>query len=149
MLKEFRAFIERGNVVDLAVAVVIGAAFGKIITSLVDGIIMPPIGLLLGKVDIASLFLTLDEAKGVPVSLAEAKAKGIPVVAYGQFLNDAVNFLIIAFVVFLVVKAVNHIKSRQAAAEAAPTTKDCPYCLSAIPIGASRCAHCTAQFQAA
>src|SRR5918912_4362231 len=104
MFKEFREFIKRGNVMDLAVAVILAAAFGKIVTSLVEGVVMPPIGLLLGKVDFASLFLVLDSSKGDPVSLAEAKAKGIPVIAYGQFLNDVINFLVIAFVVFLVVR---------------------------------------------
>src|ERR687886_611174 len=103
MLKEFREFIARGNVIDLAVAVIIGAAFGKIVTSLVEGIIMPPIGLLLGKIDFASLFYVLDTSKGQPISLADAKAKGVPVIAYGAFLNDVVNFLIVAFVVFLIV----------------------------------------------
>ncbi len=112
MLKEFKDFIARGNVVDLAVAVIIGAAFGKIITSLVDGIIMPPIGLLLGKVDFASLFYVLNHAKGDPVSMADAKAKGIPVIAYGAFINDIVNFLIVAFVIFLIVKAMNSRKKR-------------------------------------
>jgi large conductance mechanosensitive channel len=147
MLKEFREFINRGNVIDLAVAVVIAAAFGKIITSFVDGIIMPPIGLVLGKVDFASLFYTLDASKGVPASLAEAKAKGIPVVAYGQFINDAINFLIVAFVVFLVVKAYNRSKSKQATSDA-PTTKDCPRCLTSIPLKAARCAACCADLQA-
>src|SRR6267378_6502943 len=107
MLKEFKEFIARGNVLDLAAAVVIGVAFGKIVTSLVEGIIMPPVGLLLGKVDFSSLFFVLDHAKGQPVSLADAKAKGIPVVAYGAFINDIVNFLIIAFVIFLIVRIVN------------------------------------------
>src|SRR5215207_4831589 len=148
MFKEFREFIARGNVVDLAVAVVIGAAFGKIITSFVEGVIMPPIGLKLGRVDFASLFYTLDSSKGVPVSLADAKAKGIPIVAYGQFLNDIINFLIIAFVIFLVVKAYNRAKSKQSA-DASPPTKDCPYCLSTIPLKATRCKDCTAEFAAA
>ncbi len=148
MFKEFREFIARGNVIDLAVAVVIGAAFGKIITSLVEGIVMPPIGLILGKVDFASLFYVLDSSKGVPVSLADAKTKGIPVVAYGQFLNDIINFLIIAFVIFLIVKAYNRLKSKQAAADS-PTTKDCPYCLSTIPLKATRCKDCTAELAAA
>src|SRR6201988_3877504 len=103
MLKEFKEFIARGNVIGLAIAVVIGAAFGRIVTSLVEGIVMPPIGLILGKVDFASMFYVLDSSKGVPASLAEAKAKAIPVIAYGQFLNDVINFLIIAFVIFLVV----------------------------------------------
>ena len=149
MFKEFREFIARGNVIDLAVAVVIGAAFGKIITSLVEGIVMPPIGLIFGKVDFASLFYVLDYTKGTPVSLADAKAKGIPVVAYGQFLNDVINFLIVAFVIFLVVKAYNRLKSKQASGDGAPTTKDCPYCLSTIPLKATRCKDCTAELAAA
>ena len=143
MLKEFKDFIARGNVVDLAVAVIIGVAFGKIITSLVDGIIMPLVGLLLGKVDFASLFYVLNHAKGDPVSLADAKAKGIPVIAYGAFINDIINFLIIGFVIFLIVKAVNSRKSKEA------ITKDCPYCLSAIPILATRCSGCCADLKAA
>ncbi len=148
MFKEFREFIARGNVIDLAVAVVIGAAFGKIVTTLVEGLIMPPVGLLLGKVDFLSLFYVLDSSKGVPASLADAKAKGIPVFAYGQFVNDVINFLIIAFVVFLVVKAYNHLKSKQADDDA-PTTKDCPRCLSTIPLKATRCPQCTSEFAAA
>jgi large conductance mechanosensitive channel len=148
MWKEFREFIARGNVIDLAVAVVIGAAFGKIVTSLVEGILMPPIGMVIGKVDFASLFYVLDTSKGVPASLAEAKAKGIPVIAYGQFLNDVINFLIIAFVIFLIVKQVNRLKSKQAT-DAGPTTKDCPFCLSTIPLKATRCPQCTSQLQAA
>jgi large conductance mechanosensitive channel len=149
MWKEFREFIARGNVIDLAVAVIIGAVFGKIITSLVEGIIMPPIGLLLKNVDFASLFYVLDNSKGSPASLADAKAKAIPVIAYGQFINDIINFLIVAFVVFLVVRAVNRIKSEPAAPSAAPTTKDCPYCLSTIPLKATRCAQCTSELKAA
>jgi len=143
MLKEFKEFLARGNVVDLAVAVIIGAAFGKIVASLVDGILMPPIGLLLGKVDFASLFLVLDHSKGVPASLADAKAKGIPVVAYGAFINEIVNFVIIAFVIFLLVKAVN--RKRQVD----PTTKDCPQCLTKIPLAATRCSGCCADLEAA
>ncbi len=146
MLKEFKDFIARGNVVDLAVAVIIGVAFGKIITSLVDGIIMPPIGLLFGKVDFASRFYVLYNAKGIvgdPTSLADAKARGIPVIAYGAFINDIVTFLIIAFVVFLVVKALNSRKSKE------PATKECPYCLAAIPIPATRCSGCCAELKAA
>ena len=143
MFKEFREFIARGNVIDLAVAVVIGAAFGKIVASLVEGIIMPPIGLILGKIDFSSLFYVLDSSQGVPVSLAEAKAKGIPVIAYGAMINDVVNFLIIAFVIFLIVKAVNNLKRKEEPPAAAPSTKSCPYCLSTIPLNATRCAHCT------
>ena len=143
MLKEFKEFVSRGNVVDLAIAVVIGVAFGKIVTSLVEGIIMPPIGLLLGRIDFASLFIVLDHSKGVPISLADAKAKGIPVVAYGAFINDIVNFLIIAFVIFLLVKIVNRIRRKD------PSTKDCPHCLTAIPVAATRCSGCCAELRAA
>lgn len=143
MLKDFKEFIARGNVIDLAVAVVIGIAFGKIITSLVDGIIMPPIGFLLGKVDFANLFLVLDHAKGDPVSLADAKAKAIPVIAYGAFINDVINFLIIAFVIFVLVKIITRNRKTD------PSTKDCPYCLSAIPLGATRCSGCCAELKAA
>jgi large conductance mechanosensitive channel len=139
MLKEFREFIARGNVLDLAVAVIIGAAFGKIITALVDGIVMPPIGLLLGKVDFASLFIDLSGTH--PASLDAAKKAGVPVLAYGAFINEIVSFLIIAFVVFLIVKSVN---ARKKAEEAAPTTKDCPHCLTAIPLAATRCSGCCA-----
>lgn len=143
MLKEFREFIARGNVIDLAVAVIIGGAFGKIVTSLVEGIIMPPIGLLLGKVDFASLFVDLSGRN--PSSLAEAKTNGYPVIAYGVFINDVINFLIIAFVVFLIIRAIN---KRRKAEEAAPTTKDCPHCLSAIPLAATRCSGCCAELEA-
>ncbi|HYO92676.1 MAG TPA: large conductance mechanosensitive channel protein MscL [Pyrinomonadaceae bacterium] len=147
MWKEFREFIARGNVIDLAVAVIIGAAFGKIVTTLVEGIIMPPIGMLLSKVDFTGLFMVLGSHDPRPVSLAEAKARGIPVIAFGQLINDAINFLIIAFVVFLLVRMVNHIKSKQAEGEI--TTKDCPHCLSTIPLKATRCAHCTIDLQMA
>jgi large conductance mechanosensitive channel len=137
MLQEFKAFIARGNVVDLAVAVIIGAAFGKIITALVDGILMPPLGLALGGVDFSSLFIVLDRSKGVPASLAEAKTAGIPVIAYGAFINEIINFLIVAFAMFLLVKQANRFKGPVAA-----TTKECPKCLTAIPLGAKRCAAC-------
>ena len=143
MLKEFKEFIARANVVDLAVGVIIGVAFGKIITSLVEGIIMPPIGLLLGKVDFSSLLLVLDHTKGVPVSLADAKAKGIPVIAYGAFLNEVINFIIIALVIFIIVKIVNKIRKKD------PGKKDCPRCLTPIPIAATRCAACCADLNAA
>jgi len=146
MGKEFRDFIKRGNVVDLAVAVIIGAAFGKIVTTLVEGVIMPPIGLALGGVDFASLFYPLSTAKGIPISLADAKAKGIPVIAYGQLINDIINFLIVAFVVFLLVKQVNRMKSKPSEG---PTTKDCTYCLSTIPLKATRCPHCTSELRPA
>ena len=137
MWKEFKEFIARGNVIDLAVAVIIGAAFGKIVTSLVEGVIMPPIGMALGKMDFSSMFIDLSGLK--PASLADAKAKGLPVIAYGALINDIVNFLIIAIVVFLVVKAVNRLR---AAPPPPPNTKDCPRCLTAIPLAATRCAAC-------
>ena len=144
MLKEFRDFIARGNVLDLAVAVIIGAAFGKTISSLVEGVIMPPIGLLLGKVDFSNLIIDLSGQH--PASLADAKAKGLPVIAYGAFLNDVITFVIVAIVIFLVVKAANRMK-REQPAEA--STKDCPYCLSSIPIAATRCSGCTSELPAA
>ncbi len=140
MLKEFKEFIARGNVVDLAVAVIIGAAFGKIISSLVEGVIMPPIGLLLGKADFSNLFIDISGQH--PVSLADAQSRGLPVIAYGRFINDIVNFLIIAFVIFLVVKAVNKLKAEP---PPPPNTKDCPYCLTAIPLAAKRCLACTSE----
>ena len=145
--KEFRDFIARGNVIDLAVGVIIGAAFGKIVTSLVEGIIMPPIGLVLGRIDFSSLFYVLDASKGVPASLAEAKAKGIPVIAYGQFINDFIGFLIVAFTVFLLVKKANQIKSGLDAGTPAeaPSAKECPYCASTISIKATRCPNCTSE----
>jgi large conductance mechanosensitive channel len=143
MLKEFKEFVARGNVIDLAVGVIIGAAFGKIVTSLVEGIIMPPIGLLLGGIDFANLFVVLDSSKGVPASLADAKTKGIPVIAYGAFINDLVNFAIIAFVIFLLIKFVNKVRRKDV------STKDCPLCLTAIPVAATRCASCCADLTAA
>jgi len=144
MLREFKEFIARGNVVDLAVAVVIGAAFGRIITSLVEGVLMPPIGLALGKADFSSLFIDLSGQR--PVSLADAQLRGLPVIAIGSFLNEIVNFLIIAFVIFLVIKAINRLR---AAPPPPPNTKDCPYCLTAIPVGATRCPACTSDFATA
>jgi large conductance mechanosensitive channel len=143
MLREFKEFIARGNVIDLAVAVVIGAAFGKIVTSLVEGVIMPPIGLALGHVDFSNLFIDLSGQR--PASLADAQLRGLPVIAYGQFLNDVITFLIIAFVIFLVIKAINRLR---AAPPPPPNTKDCPYCLTAIPLAATRCAACCADIPA-
>src|ERR1044072_19473 len=137
MWREFKEFIARGNVVDLAVAVIIGAAFGKIITSLVEGVIMPPIGMALGKADFSNLFIDLSGQR--PVSLADAQLRGLPVITYGSFLNNIIKFLIIAFAVFLVVKAVNRLR---AAPPPPPNTKDCPACLTAIPLGAKRCSAC-------
>lgn len=140
MWKEFASFIARGNVIDLAVAVIIGAAFGKIVSALVDGILMPPLGMLLGGVDFTSLFVVLDAAQGIPASLAEAKAKGIPVIAYGSFINEVISFLIIAFVIFILIK-----RLRPAAPETAPTTKSCPFCFSVIAVAATRCPQCTSE----
>ena len=143
VVREFREFIARGNVIDLAVGVIIGAAFGKIVTTLVEGIIMPPIGLALGRIDFSSLFYVLDPSKGVPASLADAKAKGIPVITYGQFLNDIISFLIVALAVFILVKQVNRLK-REAPAPS-PTSKECPYCATSIPLKARRCPNCTSE----
>jgi large conductance mechanosensitive channel len=147
MLKEFREFVARGNVVDLAVGVIMGAAFGRIVTTLVEGVIMPPLGLLLGRTDFSGLFFVLDSTKGIPLSLTDAKTNGVPVIAYGQFINDIVSFLIVALAVFLLVKQVNRIKKAfdTPAPAAVPTTKDCPFCASPIPLRASRCPNCTSQ----
>lgn len=150
MLKEFRDFIARGNVIDLAVGVIIGAAFGKIVTTLVEGVLMPPLGLVLGRIDFSSLFYVLDTSKGIPPSLAEAKAMGIPVIAYGQFINDVIGFLIVALAVFVLVKQVNRIKSGMDAPHppaGPPTTKECQYCASTISIKATRCPNCTSPLQ--
>ena len=139
MLKEFKEFALRGNVLDMAIGVIIGGAFGKIVTSLVSDVLMPPLGLLLGQVDFSSLFLNLS---GTPQpSLAAAKAAGAPTVNYGVFLQTVFDFIILAFVIFMVVKQVNRLK--KPVVPAAPTTKDCPLCLSTIPIRATKCAQCT------
>ncbi len=144
MLKEFKEFAMRGNVLDMAVGIIIGAAFGRIITSLVNDVLMPPIGLLLGKVDFSNLFVNLS-GTAYP-SLAEAKKAGASVIAYGSFLNTVLDFLIVAFVIFLLIKQVN--RRKKPAPAAAPSTKDCPFCQSAIPLKASRCPHCTSQLAA-
>jgi large conductance mechanosensitive channel len=141
MLKEFKEFIMRGNVLDLAIAVIIGAAFGAIVTSMVNDILMPPLGLALGKVDFKDLFISLN-GQTYP-SLAVAKTAGAPVIAYGQFINTVINFLVIAFVIFMIVKQANRFK--KPAPVAAPTTKECVYCASAIPIKAVRCPLCTSE----
>ena len=146
MLKEFKAFAMKGNVLDLAVAVIIGAAFGAIVTSMVNDVIMPPIGMILGHIDFKDLFISLNGT--TYASLAEAKAKGAPVVAYGQFMNTVINFLIVALVIFLVVKGVSRLTPAEKPAPAVPTTKDCPFCCTAIPIPAKRCPNCTSQLTA-
>ena len=147
MLREFKEFAMRGSVVDMAVGIIIGAAFGAIVNSLVSDVIMPPIGLLLSKVDFANLFLVLNEGKvaGPYASLSEAKAAGAVTFNYGMFVNTIISFLIVAFALFLVVRYVNRLRGIAQAPPGEPTTKDCPYCLSAIPIKASRCPHCTSE----
>jgi large conductance mechanosensitive channel len=149
MFKEFKEFAMRGNVLDMAVGIVIGASFGAIITSFVADVIMPPIGLLLGNIDFSSLFIILKEGKvpGPYESLAAAKAAGAVTLNYGVFINTIISFLIVAFAVFLVIKNMNRLKREQEAPPAAPTTKECPFCLSAIPIKAVKCAHCTAELK--
>ena len=141
MLKEFREFVVKGNVIDLAVGIIIGIAFGAIVTSLVNDIIMPPIGLLLGKINFSDLFINLS-GTAYP-SLKAAKDAGAATINYGVFLNAVINFIIVAFVVFLLVKQVNRMKKEPAPAE--PNTKECKYCLSNIPVKATRCPHCTSQ----
>ena len=142
MLKEFKEFAMRGNVMDLAVGVIIGAAFGKIVTSLVEDVLMPPIGQLAGKVDFSGLFISLS---GKPYdTLKAAKEAGVATLNYGIFLNNVINFLIVAFVVFLVVQQMNRL-TRKPAPAVVPTTKDCPQCAMPIPLAAKRCGHCTSQ----
>jgi large conductance mechanosensitive channel len=143
MWKDLKAFILRGNVLDLAIGIIIGAAFGKIVTSLVNDVIMPPIGLLLGRLDFSSLYINLS---GQPyASLAAAKAAGAPVIAFGVFVNAVIDFLIVAIVIFFVVRGANRLVAKPKQTQAAPTTRECPYCLSTIAIKASRCPHCTSQ----
>jgi large conductance mechanosensitive channel len=144
MFKEFKEFAMKGNVMDMAVGIIIGAAFGKIITSFVSDVLMPPIGLLLGKVDFSNLFLNLS-GTAYP-SMAAAKEAGAATLNYGLFLNTVVDFLIVAFAIFLVVKQMNRLK--RAEAPAPVTTKDCPFCASAIPLKATRCPHCTSEIKA-
>ncbi len=145
LLKELKEFIMRGNVMDMAIGIVIGLAFGKIITSLVNDIIMPPIGFLLGNLDFSNLFVNLSGGKFD--SLAAAEATGAPLIKYGVFINTVIDFLIVAIAIFFIIKLVNSMqrKSRKSEAEAAPTTKECQYCLSTIPIKAIRCPNCTSQ----
>jgi len=141
MFKEFKEFVMRGNVLDLAVGIIIGAAFGKIVTSLVSDVVMPPIGLILGKVDFSNLFIDLSGAHHP--TLAAAKSAGAATINYGTFLNTVVDFLIVAFVIFLVVREANKLKKQPV--PAAPNTKECPFCFTAIPIPAKRCPNCTSQ----
>jgi large conductance mechanosensitive channel len=145
MLKEFRDFAMRGNVLDMAVGIIIGAAFGKIVSSLVADIIMPPVGLLMGKMDFSNLFLNLSGEEYS--SLAAAKAAGAATLNYGAFINTVLDFIIVAFAIFLLIKQVNRLQKQPPPPD--PTTKECPRCLSTIPIKASRCAHCTSELAAA
>ena len=148
MFKEFKTFVMRGNVLDLAVAVIIGGVFGKIVSSLVNDILMPPVGLIMGKVDFSSLYLNLSGE--TYASLAEAQKAGAPVIKYGLFINTVIDFLIVSFVIFFVVRLANRLQRQQAAAApAAPTTKECPFCLSIIPLKATRCGHCTSDMKTA
>ena len=141
VLREFREFAVRGNVVDLAVAVVVGAAFGRITTSLVADIIMPPIGLLLGHINFSNLYISLN-GKSYP-SLSAAQAAGAPIINHGLFINNILDFIVVAFAMFIVVRTINRLKSRQPARSTEPTTRPCPYCLSSVPLKATRCSECT------
>lgn len=145
MWQEFKKFILRGNVFDLAVGIIIGGAFGKIVTSFVNDILMPPIGALLGKVDFSNLFISLTGDKYA--SLAAAQEAGAATINYGMFFNTILDFVIVAFVIFLLIRQANRLKKEESAAPAEPTTKPCPYCFTDIPIKATRCPHCTSQLQ--
>jgi large conductance mechanosensitive channel len=145
MWKEFKAFVMRGNVMDLAVGVIIGSAFGKIVSSLVNDILMPPLGLLLNGLNFSDLFVSINGQ--AYASLAEAQAAGAPVLAYGNFIKNIIDFLIIALVIFLLIKGVNRLNRKPAPAPAEPATKDCPYCFTTIPIQATRCPHCTSELK--
>ena len=151
MIEDFKKFVMRGNVIDMAVGIIIGAAFGSIINSLVADILMPPIGLVLGNVDFSNLFLVLKEGKVASpyVSLASAKAAGAVTINAGLFVNAIISFLIVAFAMFSLIRSMNKLYRQKEAPPAAPTSKDCPYCLSMIPIKATRCAHCTSELKAA
>ena len=149
MFKEFKEFAVKGNVVDMAVGIIIGAAFGTIVNSLVNDIIMPPIGVVLGKVDFSGLFLVLKEGK-IPapyISIADAKTAGAVTMNYGFFINTIISFLIVSFAVFLLVKNINRLKRQSEESPALPVNKECPFCLSVIPIKAVRCAHCTSELK--
>ena len=149
MLKEFKEFAMRGNVVDMAVGIIIGAAFGTIVNSLVQDVIMPPIGLLLGNIDFSNLFLILKDGKvaGPYATVAVAKAAGAVSINIGIFINTVISFVLVAFAVFLLVKTVNRLKRQGEAPPAVPTTKECSYCLSTIPIKATRCPNCTSELK--
>ena len=145
LIKEFKEFAVKGNVIDMAVGIIIGAAFGKIVTSLVNDVVMPPIGRLLGRVDFSNLFISL--SGGDYKTLAEAKAAGAATLNYGMFINTVIDFLIVAFVIFMVIKQINRLKRQPAPTPGPVTTKECPFCLSVIPIKATRCPHCTSELK--
>ena len=151
MFKEFKEFAMRGNVVDMAVGIIIGAAFGSIVKSMVDDVIMPPIGLLLGNVDFSNLFLIIKQgtAAGAFATVAEAQKAGAVTINYGIFINTVISFLIVAFAVFLLIKGINSLKRKEEAPPAEPTTKECPRCFSVIPIKATRCGFCTSELTTA
>lgn len=150
MIKEFKEFAMRGNVVDMAVGIIIGGAFGTIVKSLVADVIMPPIGVMLGNVDFADLFLVLKSGAtaGPYLTLADAQAAGAVTINYGLFINSVVSFLIVAFAVFMLIRALNQLKRQEQAPAAEPTTRDCPYCFTAMPLPATRCPHCTSEVAA-
>ena len=146
--EEFKTFAMRGNVIDMAVGIIIGAAFGKIVDSLVKDIIMPPLGWVLGRVDFSKLFLVLPDGKGVKYdSLDAAQAAGAVTINYGLFINTLISFLLVAFAVFLLIKVINKLQAEKKVEEAAPTTKECPYCCSVIAINATKCPNCTSDIQ--
>ncbi len=145
MFKEFKEFAMRGNVIDMAIGIIIGAAFGKIVTSLVNDIIMPPIGLLLSRIDFSNLFINLSNKHFA--TLAEAKSAGAATVNYGVFINTIIDFIIVAFVIFLVIRQINRLKRKPEPAVVEPTTKECPYCYTTIPIKAIRCPYCTSELK--
>jgi large conductance mechanosensitive channel len=149
MLKEFKEFATKGNAVDMAVGIIVGAAFGSIVKSLVSDIIMPPIGLLVGKADFSNLFVVLREGKvsGPYISLATANTAGAVTLNYGVFINSIISFLIVAFSVFLLIRSINSLRRQEEIPPAAPTTKECPFCLSLVPLKAVRCAHCTSELK--
>ena len=149
IVKEFKEFAMRGSVLDLAIGIIIGGAFGKVVSSMVNDVLMPPIGRLMGNINFADLFINLDSTKGPFDSLAKAKEAGAAVISYGVFINTVIDFIIVAFCIFLMIKAMNALRKKEAPAPApAPTTKECPYCLSTIPIKATRCSHCTSEVRA-
>jgi large conductance mechanosensitive channel len=152
IIEEFKKFALKGNVVDMAVGIIIGGAFGTIVKSMVDDVLMPPVGLALGNVDFTNLFVVLKEgtkAAAPYAALADAKAAGAVTINYGLFINSVISFLIVAFCVFLLIRTMNRLKREEAAPPAEPTTRDCPFCYSAIPIKASRCPQCTSEVKAA